>query len=107
MSKTQKMHKLLPLVVTGLLLTACGDERPKLTPDPLRFERERVVAPAGEARCDDDNDGVFEPCLSQRQADNLFDEAVNALCRANDKLAWLSDYYLGTELEPSCKPLED
>jgi hypothetical protein len=63
-----------------------------------------VSPPLGEARCDDDFDGVMEPCLSQRQADLLFNDVVDALCLANDRLAWLSDYYLGTRLEPSCLP---
>ncbi|MBD3762453.1 hypothetical protein [Rhizorhabdus sp.] len=72
------------------------------TPDPARFERVTVTAPEGEAQCDDDGDGVFEPCLSQRQLDALFNDTIDALCEANDRLAWLSDYYLGTKLEPSC-----
>lgn len=59
-----------------------------------------------EAMCDDDGDGTAEPCLSQRQVDRLFNATIDALCEANDRLAWLSDYYLGTQLEPSCKPPE-
>jgi hypothetical protein len=56
------------------------------------------VAPAGEADCDG------EPCLSDREVGQLLDAAADAICEANDRLAWLSDYYLGTSLGPSCKP---
>jgi len=93
-------QRLLPLAAVVLLLTACGDV--KSTPPQARFEREFVKTPAGEALCDDDGDGAFEHCLSQRQVDELFNSAVTALCAANDKLAWLSDYYRGTTLGPSC-----
>jgi len=61
-------------------------------------------APIGEALCDDDRDGALEPCLSDRQAGELLDAAADAICEANDRLAWLSDYYLGTRLGPSCAP---
>ena len=94
----------LPLLAgLALSLTACPNERVEPTPPaPERFERVTVERPIGEARCDDDGDGEFEPCLSQRQADTLFNDVVDALCEANDQLAWLSDYYLETDLEPSC-----
>lgn len=92
------------LAVLALSLTGCslppGDV--DSTPPPHRFERVTVSAPIGEAWCDDDGDGALEPCLSQRQLDALFNETIDALCMANDKLAWLSDYYLGTTLNPSC-----
>lgn len=94
----------LPLAALAPLLTACGGDEVRSTPDPIRFERVIVSAPEGEAQCDDDGDGVTEPCLSQRQVDNLFNDVVTGLCEANDRLAWLSDYYLGTELGPSCAP---
>ena len=61
------------------------------------------VAPAGEADCPK-ADGGTEKCLSDRQVGTLLDQAADAICEANDKLAWLSDYYLGTNLGPSCKP---
>lgn len=108
--KTLLLLSRLPLLVPALLLTACagmaaGDV--DSTPNPARFERELVIAPEGEAQCDDDGDGLTEPCLSQRQADGLFNETIDALCKANDKLAWLSDYYLGTKLGPSCAPVAE
>jgi len=62
------------------------------------------AVPEGEARCDDDGQGTLKPCLSQRQVDLLFNDTIDALCEANDRLAWLSDYYLGTTLGPSCAP---
>lgn len=71
----------------------------------MRFERVPLpTVPPGQAHCDDDGDGAAEPCLSQAQADDLFNRVIDALCAANDKLAWLSDYYLGTSLPPSCAP---
>jgi hypothetical protein len=74
-------------------------------PDAGRFERVALPeVPEGEARCDENGDGSPEPCLSQRQVDHLFNATVDALCEANDRLAWLSDYYLGTQLDPSCGP---
>ena len=54
-------------------------------------------APAGEAVCDG------APCLSDRELGALLDAAADAICEANDRLAWLSDYYLGTNLPPSCQ----
>lgn len=105
--KIPKLPALLLLPALVLSLTACGGMTAgdiDSTPDPVRFERVTVTAPAGEAQCDDNGDGVLEACLSQRQVDRLFNDTVTALCEANDKLAWLSDYYLGTALEPSCKP---
>ena len=103
------MPKILPLLrlpllaVLALSPTGCHNARVEPAPPPAeRFERVNVERPRGEARCDDDGDGEFEPCLSQRQADTLFNDVVDALCEANDQLAWLSDYYLRTELGPSC-----
>lgn len=85
-------------------LAACPNpEAVQSTPEPTRFERVTVTQPAGAAQCDDDGDGIMEPCLSQAQADTLFNDVVDALCVANDRLAWLSDYYLGTKLGPSCQ----
>lgn len=99
----------LPLLGAALSLTGCGDTPPevKSTPDPIRFERVFVTAPEGAAQCDDDGDGVTEPCLSQAQVDRLFNQTITALCEVNDKLAWLSDYYRGTDLPPSCAPQTD
>ena len=86
----------------------CHADAPvRSTPPPARFAPVAApVAPAGEAQCDDDRDGKLEPCLSDRQIGQLLDQAADALCAANDKLAWLSDYYLGTNLGPSCSPAE-
>lgn len=85
------------------MLAACATD--PLNADESRFARVAMpVPPAGEALCDDDGDGVDEPCLSERQMDHLFNAVIDAACEANDRLAYLSDYYLGTELEPSCGP---
>ena len=103
MPKIPKSLRLLPLVALAPLLAACPSPDPvRSTPEPARFERVSMAQPVGEARCDDDGDGIAEPCLSQAQADTLFNDVVDALCVANDRLAWLSDYYLGTTLGPSC-----
>ena len=81
----------------ALLLTACGGEEVKSTPDPIRFERVPLpVAPKGEAVCDG------QPCLSDRQLGELLTAAIDVACEANDRIAWLSDYYLKTELPASC-----
>lgn len=102
------MHKirkpLLPLLAVApvLWLTACHHADP-LTPDATRFAPVALpVAPQGAAQCDDDGDGQAQRCLSQAQADALFNATIDALCAANDKLAWLSDFYLATALPPSC-----
>lgn len=92
-----------PLLVLCLALPLgafrCGTDEVRSTPAPVRFERVAMpAAPAGEAQCSG------EPCLSDRQVGRLLDEAANAICEANDRLAWLSDYYLGTNLPPSCSP---
>ncbi|QDP64447.1 MAG: hypothetical protein Tp156MES38741_38 [Prokaryotic dsDNA virus sp.] len=81
----------------ALLLTGCGSDEVKSTPDPVRFERVPLPAlPAGEAVCDG------EPCLSDRQVGQLLNEMIDVACEMGDKLAWLSDYYLKTELPPTC-----
>jgi len=92
-------------VALALSLSAfrCGTDEVRTTPPASRFERAELTAPVGEARCDDDGDGVTEPCLSQAQADTLLNDAISALCTANDRLAWLSDYFLRTKLPPSCE----
>lgn len=78
------------------------------TTDPVKPERHRYTPvplptqPAGEALCDDDADGEPEPCLSQAQSDLLFNNTIDALCIANNKLAWLHDYFEGTTLPPIC-----
>ena len=100
------MPRRLLLAALALSLNGCAHDDP-LTPPSERFARVPLpVAPDGEAQCDDDSDGVFEPCLSQAQVDHLFNAAIDALCEANDKLAWLNDFYLGTRLGPSCAPLD-
>lgn len=101
MQKTLKLLLRLLLVAPALSLTACAHD-PAL-PDESRFAPVAMPrAGEGEAQCDDDGDGVFEPCLSQSQVDLLFNATIDALCEANDKLAWLSDYFLETDLPPSC-----
>lgn len=102
MPKIRKPLRLLPLVALAPLLAACPDpEAVRSTPEPARFERVTITQPAGAAQCDD-RDGIMEPCLSQAQADTLFNDVVDALCEADDRLAWLSDYYFGTTLNASC-----
>lgn len=102
MPKIPKLRGLLPPLAAALSLSACASTDP-LTPHASRFERVALPpVPAGEARCDGSGEGAAEPCLSQRQVDHLFNATIDALCEANDRIAWLSDYYLGTELEPSC-----
>lgn len=96
-----RQTRLLITVAALAALSACKTTDP-LTPGRDHFARETVTTPAGEAQCDDDDDGVFEPCLSEAQADNLFNDVVDALCRANDKLAWLDEYFHDVELMPSC-----
>lgn len=88
----------LPLGLSlALLLTACGGDEVKSTPDPVRFERVALpTAPTGEADCDG------EPCLSDRQMGELLNDMIDVACEMGDKLAWLSDYYLKTELPPTC-----
>jgi hypothetical protein len=87
-----------PLALSlALLLTACGSGEVKSTPDPDRFKRvDLPTVPAGEADCGG------EPCLSDRQVGKLLNEMVDVACEMGDKLAWLSDYYLKTELPPTC-----
>jgi hypothetical protein len=96
MPKILKAPFALPLALIALSLTACASVDP-LTPDAARFTPVALpVAPAGEADCDG------EPCLSERESAALFNSTIDALCAANNRLAWLSDYYLGTSLPPSC-----
>lgn len=94
---TPKLPALLPGLSLALLLTACGGDEVKSTPDPVRFERVVLpVAPAGEAVCDG------EPCLSDRQVGELLNQVIDVACAMGDRLAWLSDYYLETELPATC-----
>lgn len=94
---TPKLPALLLGPCLALLLTGCGGDEVKSTPDPVRFERVAFpVAPAGEAVCDG------EPCLSDRQVGQLLNEMIDVACAMGDKLAWLSDYYLKTEEPPTC-----
>lgn len=93
----RKLPALLLALSPALLLTACGGDEVKSTPDPVRFERVPLpVAPAGEAVCDG------EPCLSDRQVGELLNAVIDAACEANDRIAWLSDYYLKSENGPTC-----
>lgn len=98
MNKTLKLLCALHLLGAALLLTACATADPAL-PDAARFAQVALpVPPAGEAACDG------QPCLSQRQADALFNATIDAACQANARLAWLSDYFLGgrAKLPPAC-----
>ena len=98
---TPKLPALLLGPSLALLLTGCGGDEVKSTPDPVRFERVPLpAAPAGEAVCDG------EPCLSDRQVGELLNEMIDVACAMGDKLAWLSDYYLGTEEPPTCGSAE-
>ena len=75
----------------------CAPDDVRSTPAPERFARVAMPsAPAGEAVCDG------APCLSDREVGQLLEAAADAICAANDRLAWLSDFYLGTKLPPSC-----
>lgn len=86
---------LLPALI-ALSLSACASVDP-LTPDAARFAPVALpVAPVGEADCGG------SPCLSERESAGLFNATIDALCEANNRIAWLSDYYLGTALPPSC-----
>ena len=90
------MLSALLLAATGPLLSGCAHNDP-LIPPAERFARVPLpVAPVGEADCDG------TPCLSERQSATLSNAVIDAACEANDRLAWLSDFYLGTELGPSC-----
>ena len=96
MPKTRRMLCGLLAPLIGLLLTGCETADP-LTPDRARFAPVPMpVAPPGEAVCNG------TPCLSERQSAYLFNETIDVACEANDRLAWLSDFYLGTVLGPSC-----
>jgi hypothetical protein len=96
MPKTPKPLRLLLPLALALSLGGCPRNDP-LTPDAFRFAPVALpVQPAGEADCDG------QPCLSQSQVDLLFNQTIDQLCAANDKLAWLSDFYLRTDLPPSC-----
>ena len=103
--RTQKLPALLLALFPALLLTACGSDEIRSTPDPARFERVPLpVSPGGEAQCTDQTTGEVYACLSDRQVGELLNAAIDVACEANDRLAWLSDYYLKTELMPSCPP---
>ena len=101
MAKKARIGKGLAALVGPLLLTACGSGEVKSTPDPIRFERVALpTAPDGEADCGG------ESCLSDRQTGKLLNEVIDVACEMGDKLAWLSDYYLKTELPPTCPPAQ-
>jgi len=98
---TPKQPALLLGPSLALLLTGCGGDEVKSTPDPVRFERVPLpVAPAGEAVCDG------KPCLSDRQVGELLNQVIDVACAMGDRLAWLSDYYFGTEKPPTCASQE-
>jgi hypothetical protein len=89
MTLTRKPLRALLALAPALWLTACAHADPAL-PDAARFAPVALpVAAAGEAECDG------TPCLSERQADELFNATIDAACAANARLAWLSDYFLG------------
>ena len=65
----------------------CGADEVRSTPAPGRFERVAMpAAPAGEALCATPTG--TEPCLSDRELGALLDAAADAICAANDRLAW-------------------
>lgn len=74
----------------ALLLSGCGAPAVNSTPPPERFAAVAApMLPEGEAVCEG------KPCLSDRQIGQLLDGLIDALERANGKLAWLGEYYLG------------
>lgn len=86
---------LLPAIAFMLSAGQCAHD--PVTPPADRFARIPLPAqPEGEAVCDG------EPCLSEAQAADLMNALIDVACEANDKLAWLSDFYLRTQLPPSC-----
>lgn len=108
MNRTLK-ELLLPLPVAAVsLLIACHEPPALGTPPVERFTPVGFpTVPEGESLCDDDEDGVLEPCLSQAQLDNLFNSTVTFLCSADDKLAWLLDYYHKIQAPPACGKDDD
>lgn len=95
MPKTRKMLCVLLLAATAPLLAACAHD--PIMPDQTRFARVPLpIAPRGEALCEG------SPCLSERESADLFNATIDTACEANDRLAWLSDYFLGTNLGPTC-----
>lgn len=72
----------------ALLLTSCGNERPRLALPPA--DKAAPVAPPtvpiGEAVCDG------APCLSDRETAGLLAGYASALDEANRRLAWLRDW---------------
>ena len=71
-----------------LLLSSCGNERPRLAlPAATRAEQVSLPpAPTGEAVCH----GI--PCLSDRETAGLLAGYASALDEANRRLAWLRDW---------------
>jgi len=81
------------IVLPALLLSACAPEVVS-APPAHRFEPVAMPAyPEPTATCDDDADGVTEPCLSDAQVGNLMNELIDALEVANGRLSWLADYF--------------
>lgn len=79
-------RRLLPLLAPVALLTACAHD--PLIPDAERFSpAEMPTVPEGEAVCDG------EPCLSQRQADQLFNEVIDTAEARGGQLCYLADYF--------------
>lgn len=78
----------LLVLLPALLLTACGDERPRLALPPAdrAAEVDYPAIPAGEAMCDGN------PCLSDRQTSRVIEGLANALDEANRRLGWLRDW---------------
>lgn len=99
----RKLPALLLALSPALLLTACGGDEVKSTRDPVRFERVPLpMAPAGEAVCPDQATSASHNCLSDRQLGELLNAVIDVACEANDRIAWLSDYYLKSENGPTC-----
>lgn len=95
-SLTRKLRMLLlaPCLVLPLGASTCSGPI-QSTPDPARFEPAALpVPPTGEAHCDDNGDGVLEPCLSDSQTGHLIDALIDTIEADAAKLKWLGDYYL-------------
>jgi len=79
---------LLLVLPSTLLLSSCGNERPRLALPPA--DKAAPVAPPtvpiGEAVCDG------APCLSDRETAGLLAGYASALDEANRRLAWLRDW---------------
>lgn len=84
----------LPALLFALLLTACGEDRPKVGAPPIERAAPVVwpVVPIGEATCPDEETGAAVPCLSDRESAELIAGLADALDIANGRLLWLRDW---------------